>query len=154
MNQMVNAYAAHQNVQIDGREVDKRALLNCAARLKIALDDGGKDMKMYQEAIRHNQHLWTLFQVALVDPSNPLKQETKIGLLRLSGYIDRVSFRAVTEYLPEALESLITINRTVAAGLAKQIQAAQSQAAAPQAQPQQQPQPPASGQPLAFSIST
>lgn len=154
MNQMVNAYTAHQNVQVDGREVDKRALLNCAARLKEALDNGGQDMKMYQEAIRHNQHLWTLFQVALVEPSNPLKQETKIGLLRLSGYVDRVSFRAVTEYMPDALESLITLNRTVAMGLAKSIQAAQQNAQQQAQQTQQAAQTVATGQPLAFSIST
>lgn len=115
----VDAYTSHQQVQMDGREIDKRALLNCASRLKIALDDGGKDMKLYQEAIRHNQHLWTIFQVALTDPSNGLPDDLKLTLLRLSGYVDRVSFRIITEFMPQMLESLIDINRKLAAGLAK-----------------------------------
>lgn len=118
----VGAYAVHQQVQMDGREIDKMALLNCAGRLKDALDNGGKDMEMYRAAIRHNQHLWTLFQVALVDPTNPLNQNLKLTLLRLSGYVDRVSFRAISEFMPEKLESLININRIIAAGLAKKPQ--------------------------------
>lgn len=115
--QKVAAYNNHQQVQIDGREIDKRALLNCASRLKIAVDDGGKDMKLYQEAVRHNQHLWTIFQVALTDPSNELPETLKITLLRLSGYVDRVSFRCISEFMPQLLNSLIDINRIIAKGL-------------------------------------
>lgn len=118
-HQLINAYNSLQQVQIDGRETDKRALLNCASRLKAAIDDGGQDMHMYREAIKHNQHLWTLFQVALADPANQLPEDLKLTLLRLSGYIDRVSFRAVTEFLPAMLQSMIDINRIIAAGLAK-----------------------------------
>jgi len=127
----INAYSTHQQTQIDGREIDKRALLNCASRLKVALDDGGKDMKLYADAIRHNQHLWTIFQVSLADPANELPRDLKLTLLRLSGYVDRVSFRAVTEYMPQLLNSLIDINRMLATGLAKKN--AQQQQAAPTA---------------------
>jgi flagellar biosynthesis activator protein FlaF len=127
--QKVNAYSsAHQQVEVDGREIDKRALLNCASRLKIALDDGGKDMKLYREALRHNQHLWTIFQVSLTDPSNPLPHDLKMTLLRLSAYVDRASFRAISEFIPETLTSLIDIDRAIATGLAKR---AENQAAAP-----------------------
>ena len=140
--QNVNAYAAHQQVQMDGREIDKRALLTCANRLQEALDDGGKNFRMYQDAVRYNQQLWTLFQVAVSDPTNPLNPNLKTGILNLSGYVDRVSFRCITEFLPDRLKSLISINRTVAAGLAKKPQqpAAQPQAQAPvQATPVDQP---------------
>jgi flagellar biosynthesis regulator FlaF len=123
----VGAYGAHQQVQIDGREIDKRALLNCANRLRTALDDDGKDMNLYAAAIRHNQHLWTIFQVALADPANELPRDLKMTLLRLSGYIDRVSFRAITAFAPQLLNSLIDINRALAAGLAKKPQTQQAQ---------------------------
>jgi flagellar protein FlaF len=143
----VNAYGTHQQVQMDGREIDKRALLNCASRLKIALDDGGKDMNLYREAIRHNQHLWTIFQVALADPSNELPTPLKLTLLRLSGYVDRVSFRMVTEFMPQMLNSLIDTNRMLATGLAKK---------PPQQQGAASPQevlPPAAGTPAAIMTS-
>ena len=135
--QLVNAYATHQQVQLDGREIDKNALLNCASRLKMAKDDGGKDMKMYQEAIRHNQHLLTIFQVALTDPSNELPNSLKVTLLRLSGYVDRVSFRAISEFMPQLIDSLIDINRIIATGLAKKQAQAASAASMPKADPMQ-----------------
>jgi flagellar protein FlaF len=108
----------------DGREIDRRALLNCAARLNVALADGGKDMKAYAEAIHHNQRLWTLFQVALCDQENPLPKHLKAILLNLSRYVDRTSFRAITEFAPQLLHSLIDVNRTIAAGLNKKQTAA------------------------------
>lgn len=147
-NHTTNAYAAHQhNAQIDGREVDKRALLNCASRLQDALNDGGKNMKIYRDAIRHNQHLWTLFQVALTDPSNPLRMDVKRNLLSLSGYIDRVSFRIISEFTPHLIKSLIDINRIIAEGLAKKPQ----QAATAPTQSQMPAIPPST--PMAFSQS-
>jgi flagellar protein FlaF len=105
--------------EVDGREIDRRALMSCAARMNIALTDGGKDMPAYIDAIRHNQRLWTLFQVGLCDADNQLPRHLKVTLLNLSRYVDRVSFRAVTEFAPQLLTSLIEINRTIAIGLVK-----------------------------------
>lgn len=117
----VGAYSANQQVaEQDGREIDKRALLNCASRLKAALDDGGNDMVAYTTAIRLNQRLWTVFQVALCDPENLLPRDLKITLLNLSRYVDKVSFRAITAFDAQLLNSMIDINRTIAAGLNKQ----------------------------------
>ncbi|HEU0117439.1 MAG TPA: flagellar biosynthesis regulator FlaF [Alphaproteobacteria bacterium] len=131
----VGAYASNQQqeAELDGRETDKRALLNCAIRLKLALDDAGKDMATYVEAIRHNQRLWTIFQVALCDPENPLPRDLKVTLLNLSRYVDKVSFRAISSFAPNLLNSLIDINRIIANGLGKKTgQAAVQQ---PPAQP-------------------
>jgi len=111
------AYSTHQRQDEDSRETDKRALLSCAGRLQAALNDGGKDMKAYAEALRNNQRLWTIFQVSLCDPENTLPRDLKVTLLNLSQYIDRTSFRAITEFMPQLLNSLIDINRTIAAGL-------------------------------------
>jgi flagellar protein FlaF len=108
----------------DGREIDRRALMNCAARLNTALLDQGKDMQAYADAIRHNQKLWTMFQVALCDPENALPRDLKMTLLNLSRYIDRVSFRAITAFAPQLLNSLIDIDKMIATGLAKKAAAA------------------------------
>lgn len=116
------AYAANVPApaeDLDGRDIDRRALMNCASRLNVALSDGGKDMKEYGDAVRHNQKLWTIFQVALCDQDNPLPRDLKMTLLSLSRYVDRVSFRAMTEFSPQLLNSLIDINKTIAVGLAK-----------------------------------
>lgn len=119
----VGAYSSHQRGgKEDARETDARALLSCASRLKAAIDDGGKDKRAYAEAIRHNQRLWTIFQIALCAPDNALPQHLKVTLLNLSRYVDRVSFRAVTSFAPQLLNELIEINRSLAAGLTKKPQ--------------------------------
>ncbi|MDP9126659.1 MAG: flagellar biosynthesis regulator FlaF [Pseudomonadota bacterium] len=113
----LGAYTAHQRGQEDSRETDARALLSCASRLKAAIDAGPGDMASYAEAIRFNQRLWTIFQVALCDPDNQLPGTLKTTLLNLSRYVDRVSFRAITEFSPPLLTGLIDINRMIASGL-------------------------------------
>ena len=121
-HEKVNAYKSNQQVRMDGREIDMRALLNCANRLKIALDNDGKDIKLYQDALRHNQHLWTIFQVALTDPSNELTTDLKLTLLRLSGFVDQVTFKNICAFSSQALNTLIDLNRSIAAGLAKKVE--------------------------------
>lgn len=113
----LGAYATHQRGQENSRETDARALLSCANRLQAVLDSGGKDAQACAEALRYNQRLWTIFQVALCDPENLLPSELKITLLNLSRYIDRASLRAVAGFAPDLLKSLIDINRMIAAGL-------------------------------------
>ena len=104
-----DAYKTHQSKQLTDREIEARALLSCASQLDAA--SKGQRPHVYDEAIRRNQRLWTIFQVALCDPDNPLPRELKIILLNLSHYVDKVSFRALAEFKPELLESLIDINR-------------------------------------------
>jgi len=134
---MVNAYANNQKTQLSEREIDAQALLRCASFLKAAIDEGATNYKGYGDAIRLNQRLWTLFQVALCDPDNALPRDLKILLLNLSRYIDQVSFRAVEKYAPHLLQSLIDINRTIAAGLSKK-PAVSAAALQSQAMPQQE----------------
>ncbi len=117
--EVLNAYATHQYNEEDSREIDKRILLAAAAKMKAALDSKGEDMKLYEESIRYNQRVWTMFQVALVEPDNNLPHDLKQHLMNISRYIDSTSFRIITHFTPRQLESLINLNRTIAAGLAK-----------------------------------
>lgn len=117
----LGAYSTHQRTQENSRETDARALLSCACRLQEALDAGEKDFIGYGNAVRHNQRLWTIFQVALCDPDNPLPRELKVTLLNLSRYVDRTSLRAMAAFAPELLKSLIDINRNIAAGLSVKV---------------------------------
>lgn len=116
--EMHTAYQATQKSSETVRETEARALLNCASRLE-EVRSGNASREEFGNAIRHNQKLWTVFQVALCEPENPLPRDLKILLLNLSRYVDKVSFRAINEENPELLRSLININRTIAAGLAK-----------------------------------
>ena len=126
----VNVYSKNQKAQAvptgNSRDTDARALLACARRLddaKIVMQEDVKskeNLRLYGEAIRHNQRLWTIFQVALSDPQNPLPENLKMILLNLSRYVDKTSFRAIGKYTPDLIDSLININRVIANGLSKQ----------------------------------
>lgn len=111
-------YTAHQRSDETVRETEARALLSCASKLDFARREEST-MDDYINAIKHNQQLWTIFQVCLCEQDNPLPRDLKILLLNISRYIDKVSFRALSEYDPNLLRSLIEIDRTIAAGLAK-----------------------------------
>lgn len=125
----LSAYSQNQKAAVvptgNSRDTDSRALAACARRLDDArklMESNRKsreNLKIYGEAIRQNQRLWTIFQVALTDPQNPLPQDLKITLLNLSRYVDKASFRAIGKYAPDVIESLININRLIAAGLSK-----------------------------------
>ena len=154
--QRLGAYNQHQRTQESDRDMDKRALLTSASRLKTALDDGGKDMAAYRAALQLNQQLWTIFQVAVTDPASPLPRDLKITLLNLSRYVDRVSFRAVSEFMPDLLISLIEIDRTIANGLTSQPAAATPAAAyepVPAAAPAGYGAPPPAGMPTSIMTS-
>jgi flagellar biosynthesis activator protein FlaF len=112
----VGSYSTNQRETENVRETEARALINCASRL-VAAQDINNGYEYYIDAIKHNQELWTLFQVMLADPQNPLPRDLKITLLNLSRYVDKVSLRASAEYNPELLNSLIDINKQIAAGL-------------------------------------
>jgi flagellar protein FlaF len=126
-----NVYGQNHKAQVvptgNSRDTDARALASCARRLddaRVMMQDDPKskeNMKVYCDAIRHNQRLWTIFQVALCDPQNPLPHELKIILLNISRYVDRTSFAAIGKFTPTLIDSLIDINRIIAAGLTKQV---------------------------------
>ncbi len=109
----------------NSREIDSRALAQSARRLDEARglmekDAGQKNHReQLGEALRYNQRIWTIFQMALIDAENPLPPDLKALLLNLSLYIDKTSFQLSSHYESPKMESLITINRRIAAGLSK-----------------------------------
>jgi len=123
-----NVYNKNQKAQPIGnsRDIDARALSACARRMddaKVLMEADAKskdNFRIYGDAIRFNQQLWTIFQVALSDQENPLPQDLKMTLLSLSHYVDKTSFKAVRRYTPDLIDSLININRLIASGLSKQ----------------------------------
>lgn len=130
-HQKLQNYSNTLDIQVDDREAEARALLSCASRLRSAIDDQGKDLEAYGNAIRHNQRLWTMFQVALCEPDNQLPQGLKTTLLNLGRYVDKASFRAVQEFSPHLLNSMIDINRMIATGLRHKVPGSETQAQTP-----------------------
>ncbi len=121
MSQGYSNYAQSQMVAETMQESEARALLRCAAKLEMAQQDGVRYAD-YCEAVRHNQRLWTVFQMSLLKPEHGLPGELADLLRSLSLFVDRRSMRAFGEHEAKLLTVLININRQVAAGLMQQME--------------------------------
>mgnify|MGYP001585003863 CR=1 FL=1 len=116
------AYTTHQRGEGEPlRETEARALLSCASKMDDARNEE-VERELYIAALRHNQRLWTIFQVAVCEPDNELPHELKVIIFNLSRYVDKTTFRAIQEKNRNVCYSLININRTVAKGLQKKIE--------------------------------
>lgn len=135
MSDLHNSYSAIQSEGETMRETEARALLNCARRLDAACDPEC-DYDTYVAAIQHNQRLWTIFQISITEPDNPLPLEIKRNLLNLSLYVDKTSFQAIAARSPQKLRSLININRNIAEGLSMKPETQIDNAEEPEAKPQ------------------
>jgi flagellar protein FlaF len=112
-------YSRAQVSALSDREAEAAVLMKAAAMLKHVQSHWSapdRDL-MLEKALKYNQRLWTFFQVALLDEKNPLPQQIRENVLRLSAFIDRRIFETLAYPTPEKLDILININTNIAAGL-------------------------------------
>jgi len=115
----LEAYRTTQKSTMSGREIEASVLTKAALMLKACQDnwDDGDRQERLEEALRYNQHLWSIFQGELARPDNPLPKKLREDILSLSAFIDRRTFEILAHPLPEKLTALININLNLAAGL-------------------------------------
>lgn len=115
------AYLSVQKNSIEGRELEATALLNLAQSLQLCQESdiwaGGTGLEEFEDTLRRNQKLWTIFQVELENPEHPMPVELRLNLLRLISYVDRTTFLLLVRPQKTQLQSLIDLNRTIAEGL-------------------------------------
>jgi flagellar protein FlaF len=116
------AFKAYETVNkstMSGRDVEAAVLTKAALALKKCQDNWGeaKDNIELDAALKFNQRVWTIFQAELGNADNPLPQNLKLDLLRLSAFIDKRTLEMMAHPSPEKLTILININHNIAAGL-------------------------------------
>jgi flagellar biosynthesis activator protein FlaF len=112
-------YSRAQVSALSDREAEAAVLMKAAAMMKHVQSHWSapdRDITL-EKALRYNQRLWTFFQVSLLDDKNPLPQNIRENVLRLSAFIDRRIFDTLAYPTPEKLDILININTNIAAGL-------------------------------------
>jgi flagellar protein FlaF len=117
-----NQYKAYDSIRQEtssGRTLEASVLMRAAQKLKDCQNhwDSEDRETQFNEAIRLNQMIWSIFQEELSQEHNPLPLELKRQLLTLSVYVDRTIFEAIANPAPEKLTTLININQNIAAGL-------------------------------------
>ena len=117
-----NAVKSYQSVEkktISGRETEARVLTQAALKLVECQKnwDAPDRNKRLDTALRYNQRIWSIFQVEVCKPENPLPDNIKANILQLSRFIDQRIFDAMAFPKKEKMNIIIKINQNIAAGL-------------------------------------
>ena len=117
---MQNAAQAYQNVgrQISNpRELEATLLLQAAARLQSVHDSWDEKKTQLDEALLYNRKLWTVFLSEMTDANNPMPRDVRQNVANIGLFVMNHTVTAMTDPNPVHLDSLISINREIAAGL-------------------------------------
>jgi flagellar protein FlaF len=115
-NDQLRAYQQTQQANLSGRDLEAMAFTRAALKLEDAkkLTDNPAE---YGKALRFNHLLWTIIQADIVEPENKLPPEIKANIMSLSIFVDKQTAKALRSRDAADLESLININKNLAAGL-------------------------------------
>lgn len=118
-NSPLSAYASVEKTTLEGRALEAHVLTRAADKLFALREnwDTPERDHMLDEALRHNQKVWSFFQVEVSQPGNPMPDAIKSNILTLSMFIDKRTFEIMAYPEKEKLDILIAINRNLAAGL-------------------------------------
>ena len=124
----LDAYKQVERNTLEGRSLEAMVLNKVAMLLQDVRNnwDAPDRLERLDHALRHNQKLWTFFQIELSSNDSPLPKEVKDNLISLSIYVDKRTFEVMAQPAPEKLDILISINRNIASGLMGQAASADS----------------------------
>lgn len=110
----VSAYGQSARRIETPNDVDAMVLKTAAEKLLNVQQTPEEDI--FEEVLLYNQLIWTVIQSEMTE-AHPLPVEIKANLISLSLFIDNQTDKAIGARDPKMLDSLININRNIAAGL-------------------------------------
>lgn len=121
MSRPHDAYArASRSAPTDPREFEATILTRAAGQLQRMRDNWTEETTAtLHEALLYNRRIWTVFAASAAELDHPLPREIKQNIANLAIFIfKRTSeIESQPEPAPQMLDSLIMINREIAAGL-------------------------------------
>jgi flagellar protein FlbT len=117
MQHASNAYAKVALETANPRELEASLLLQAAAKLQAVHDSWRDKPRGLDDALLFNRRLWTVFLDAVTSETNKLPVAVRENLRRLGVYVMAETFSLMTKPKPDHLQSIIQINRGIAAGL-------------------------------------
>ena len=117
MNHASKAYSKVAKETASPRELEANLLLKAAAHLQAVQDSWRDKPAGLHEALMYNRRLWTVLIDALVSPGNKLPAQIRENLIKLGAFVMGETFALMTKPSPNHLQSIIKINRGIAAGL-------------------------------------
>lgn len=123
-----SSYEKVANTVSHGPALEAQALRKCAIALKAFLDNPGD--KNGHQAVTQNRRLWLFFYSEIEAGNVTLPPDIASNIISLAAYVAKVSPRAYTGERA-VLETLISINRSIASGLLEGGAAAEAAAGQP-----------------------
>lgn len=117
MSHGANAYARVAQATHSPRDLEAHVLLKAATRLQGIRDNWEEREKDLYDALTYNRKIWIVFYSAMTREDNPLPIEVRQNILRLAQFVFTQTLKLTAEAQPDQLNSLININRNLAAGL-------------------------------------
>jgi flagellar protein FlaF len=100
--------------ETDAAVLEHAAQVLIAAQTLMASDELENDEDFFM-ALNYNQRIWTVLQ-AFAAEENLIPDQIKANLISLSIFVDKQTYKAMSNNDPTKLDVLININRQIAAG--------------------------------------
>lgn len=117
MHYATKAYAKVATVTASARELEASLLLKAAAQLQAVHDSWSDQPTGLADAVGYNRRLWTVLLDAVIREDNKLPAPVRDNLRRLGMFVMGETFELMTKPKPIHLQSIVKINRGLAAGL-------------------------------------
>ena len=111
------AYGNAAKETSSARDLEANLLLRSAARIQSIRDGWDGRKAELGDALLFNRRLWTIFIDSLLRDDNPLPAEIRRNVVSLGVFVINRTIKLSGEPKPEGLNTLININRELAAGL-------------------------------------
>jgi flagellar biosynthesis repressor protein FlbT len=117
MHYASKVYAKTAKETASPRQLEANLLLKAAAQLQAVYESWREKPTGLHEAVAYNRRLWTVFVEAVTSDDNRLPVTVRQNIANLGIFVMGETFSLMTKPQPDHLESLIKINRGIAAGL-------------------------------------
>jgi len=117
MQHAARAYKAVANDIASARELEANLLLRAAGRFQTIRDTWDRYGGDLGEALTFNRRLWTILLASVSRADNPLPIEIRRNVIKLGIFVLNSTIKLTSNPRPEALGTLININRRLASGL-------------------------------------
>jgi flagellar protein FlaF len=119
MSTGAQAYARTVQASAPAREVEAQALLKAAKQLQdLQSNWSDMDPQRIDAALRFNRQLWSIFLSAAQNDENPQPIDVRQKIANIGVFVMNQTVDMQLAPEPAKLNSLIEINRNIAAGLA------------------------------------
>ena len=117
MQNAAQAYASVAKQIVNPRELEADLLLKAASRLQTIVDGWERKKTELDAALLYNRKLWSIFMISATNTDHALPVDIRQNIANLGLFVMNHTVSVMQNRRPEQLDSLISINRELAAGL-------------------------------------